>query len=86
MGGQGYIDLEIRVNPRLSVSEAHFISVHIENSIKRAFDQIADVTVHIDPEDDEIAPPTRGLPLRDSAEQILQRYSSEGLRAALAGA
>jgi len=49
MGGMGYIDTEIRVNPRLSVSEAHFISLHIEDTIKKKFTEIIDVTVHIDP-------------------------------------
>jgi cation diffusion facilitator family transporter len=49
MGGRGYIDTEIRVNPRLSVSEAHYISLHIEQKLKKLFDEISDVTVHIDP-------------------------------------
>ncbi|MCK4710159.1 MAG: cation transporter [Gammaproteobacteria bacterium] len=49
MGGLGYIDTEIRVNPHLSVSEAHYISLHIEQSVKKQFEDIADITVHIDP-------------------------------------
>ncbi len=49
MGGMGYIDTEIRVNPRLSVSEAHFISLYIEKSVKKQFSEISDITVHIDP-------------------------------------
>ena len=49
MGGQGYIDTEIRVNPHLSVSEAHYISLAIEQSVKKKFSEILDVTVHIDP-------------------------------------
>lgn len=49
MGGLGYIDTEIRVNPRLSVSEAHYISLHLEQSVKKTFNEIADITVHIDP-------------------------------------
>jgi cation diffusion facilitator family transporter len=49
MGGMGYIDTEIRVNPHLSVSEAHFISLHIEQTVKKKFNDIIDVTVHIDP-------------------------------------
>jgi len=49
MGGQGFIDTEIRVNPRLSVSEAHYISLAIEQSVKKHFSEISDVTVHIDP-------------------------------------
>jgi cation diffusion facilitator family transporter len=49
MGGMGYIDTEIRVNPRLSVSEAHYISLHLEQSVKKNFTEISDITVHIDP-------------------------------------
>ena len=49
MGGQGYIDTEIRVNPHLSVSEAHYISLAIEQSVKKHFSEILDITVHIDP-------------------------------------
>jgi len=49
MGGLGYIDAEIRVNPRLTVSEAHHISINTEQQIKGSFPQIADVTIHIDP-------------------------------------
>ncbi len=49
MGGLGYIDTEIRVNPRLSVSEAHYISLHLEQSVKKSFNEISDITVHIDP-------------------------------------
>jgi len=49
MGGLGFIDTEIRVNPHLSVSEAHFISLGIEKTIKKQFTDISDITVHIDP-------------------------------------
>ena len=49
MGGLGFIDTEIRVNPRLSVSEAHYISLHIEKTVKKKFTEISDITVHIDP-------------------------------------
>lgn len=49
MGGMGYIDTEIRVNPYLSVSEAHYISLYIETSVKKNFSAIMDITVHIDP-------------------------------------
>jgi len=49
MGGQGFIDTEILVNPRLSVSEAHYISLSIEQTVKKKFSEISDITVHIDP-------------------------------------
>jgi cation diffusion facilitator family transporter len=49
MGGQGYIDAEIRVNPRLTVSEAHYIAFSLEQQIKTEFPQIIDVSIHVDP-------------------------------------
>ena len=49
MGGQGYIDAEIRVNPRLTVSEAHHIAFSLEQQIKTQFPQIIDVGIHVDP-------------------------------------
>ena len=49
MGGQGYVDAEIRVNPRLTVSEAHFIAFSLEQQIKADFPQIIDVSIHVDP-------------------------------------
>jgi cation diffusion facilitator family transporter len=49
MGGQGYIDAEIRVNPRLTVSEAHHIAFSLEQKIKTDFPQIIDVGIHVDP-------------------------------------
>jgi len=49
MGGLGYVDAEIRVNPRLSVSEAHHIAFSLEQAIKTSFSQIIDVSIHVDP-------------------------------------
>ena len=49
MGGLGYVDAEIRVNPRLSVSEAHHIAFSLEQAIKASFPQIIDVSIHVDP-------------------------------------
>ena len=74
MGGLGYIDIEIRVNPRLSVSEAHFISLHIEQTIKKKFNEIFDVTVHIDPLADTDHSNLLDLPNR--AELLFSLYSA----------
>ena len=49
MGGLGIVDTEILVNPMLSVSEAHYISLNIEQLVKKQFEEISDITVHIDP-------------------------------------
>ncbi len=49
MGGLGYVDAELRVNPRLTVSEAHHIAFLLEQGIRKAFPSIIDVSIHIDP-------------------------------------
>lgn len=49
MGGLGYVDAEILVNPRLSVSEAHHIAFSLEQGIKTSFPKIIDISIHVDP-------------------------------------
>lgn len=66
-GGQASADVHILVDPRVSVSEGHIISVLVEQRLKEQVDGISDVTVHIDPEDDEEAPTCAGLPMRTEA-------------------
>lgn len=66
-GGQASADVHVLVDPRVSVSEGHMISVLVEQRLKRQIDEITDVTVHIDPEDDEVRPPRTALPLRAEA-------------------
>jgi cation diffusion facilitator family transporter len=63
-GHEAMADVHVEVSPRISVSEGHIISMEVENRIKQGIDEITDVIVHIDPEDDEEAPPCKGLPLR----------------------
>ena len=57
------------------------ISLMVEQSLKKQIDELEDVTVHIDPEDDETAPPCLGLPPRV---QLLPRLRAawEGIPAA----
>jgi hypothetical protein len=66
-GGHASADVHVLVNPWVSVSEGHMISVLVERRLKEQIDEITDVTVHIDPEDDENAPATVGLPMRSEA-------------------
>ena len=73
-GHQAAADVHVQVAPRLSVSEGHMISQAVEDKLKDSVEAITDVTVHIDPEDDEEAPPCRGLPLRSEALQLLQAH------------
>jgi cation diffusion facilitator family transporter len=71
MGGSASADVHVLVDPELSVSEGHMISVMVEQSLKREIHELDDVTVHIDPEDDEEAPPCLGLPTRSQVIAIL---------------
>jgi cation diffusion facilitator family transporter len=71
-GAEASADVHVQVAPRLSVSEGHMISQAVEDSLVDRIEALTDVTVHIDPEDDEDAPPCRGLPLRAAAEMALE--------------
>jgi cation diffusion facilitator family transporter len=64
MGHTALVDVHILVSPKLSVSEAHHISENVERSVIDSFDEINDVTVHIDPENDEQESRSINLPLR----------------------
>ncbi len=75
MGQNALVDLHILVPPRLSVSEGHQISEAVEDVLKDQFDAINDVTVHIDPEDDEHSDHScKHLPLRKEVMQQLDAH------------
>ncbi len=63
-GGHASADVHVLVDSRISVSEGHLIAARIEQRLKQEIDEITDVTVHIDPEDDDEAPSNVELPLR----------------------
>lgn len=63
-GGDALVDVHIQVDPRLSVSEGHRISEQVRGNLIAGIDEVTDVTVHIDPEDDEACSPCDQLPLR----------------------
>ncbi len=64
MGHKALVDVHIEVAPKLSVSEGHHISEAVEKTLIDKFEDINDVTVHIDPEDDEQEACSMSLPLR----------------------
>lgn len=66
-------DVHVQVDPYLSVSEGHIISVSVERVAKECLEDLMDVTVHIDPEDDEIVEPYENLPERAEALGILTK-------------
>ncbi|PLY16952.1 MAG: cation transporter [Sedimenticola sp.] len=74
IGGEAAVDVHVLLSkPWLSVSEGHLIGQTVIDRLRDEMDEVTDVTVHIDPEDDDIAPPTKGLPLRVQAEQMLDQ-------------
>ncbi|MGB5473607.1 MAG: cation diffusion facilitator family transporter [Gammaproteobacteria bacterium] len=64
-GSDSLVDVHIQVDPMLSVSEGHQIGERVRKQLISEVEHVADVTVHIDPEDDELASPCDQLPLRD---------------------
>ncbi len=66
-------DVHVQVDPFLSVSEGHIISVSVERVAQKCLKDLSDVTVHIDVEDDEINAPYETLPERSQALGILTK-------------
>ncbi len=52
-GGAALVDVHIQVQPTLSVSEGHQIGETVRAKLIENIDEVTDVTVHIDPENDE---------------------------------
>ncbi len=50
IGSYYMINLDIEVDPALTVLEAHDIAKNVENSIKESIDNVYDVMVHIEPQ------------------------------------
>jgi len=65
MGGEALVDVHVLVNPKLSVSEGHYIGEKVREEVVKQIDDVTDVMVHIDPEDDEVISQYKdGLPQR----------------------
>lgn len=71
MGGDIFVDVHILVMPWISVSEGHQIAQRVHVELMNANAQIKDVTVHVDPEDDELLSPSKNLPTRGYLEKKL---------------
>ena len=67
-------DVHILVDPALSVSEGHQIGEAVRRRLMETNEDVTDVTVHIDPEDDELASSCDHLPLRN---EILRRLGQQ---------
>jgi len=70
MGRDIFVDVHILVLPFISVSEGHFIAQHVHHALLEKMERVKDVTVHVDPEDDEISCPSLHLPKRCNLPQL----------------
>ncbi len=73
MGANVLVDVHILVDPRLSVSEGHKIADHVEMTLYQEIRDVTDVTVHIDPENDEQNHPCTDLPMRS---ELIERLTT----------
>lgn len=67
------IDVHIQVDSRLSVSEGHRIGDVVRHRLFKQIEDVTDITVHIDPENDEMVDLCIDLPLRDQVIQALKQ-------------
>lgn len=65
MGSKVLADVHIQVNSYLSVSEGHYVAENVMTKTREAFPEMTDITVHIDPEDDESSSLCTELPSRN---------------------
>ncbi|MCU7959105.1 MAG: cation diffusion facilitator family transporter [gamma proteobacterium symbiont of Bathyaustriella thionipta] len=77
VGHEALADVHVQVGSNISVSEGHSIAEAVRQALVDNIDEIADVTVHIDPEDDEHDAPCKDLPLRDEINAKLQQHWAE---------
>jgi cation diffusion facilitator family transporter len=71
--GDAFIDVHIQVDPMLSVSEGHQIGEAVRRRLLDSIDIVSDVTVHIDPENDESGSSSDNLPYREKVIEELKR-------------
>lgn len=75
MAGRILLDMHIMVSPQLSVSEGHYIAAKVHRKLIKIMPNIIDVTIHVDPEDDETAPtPLNLLPRPRLIKELKKRW------------
>ena len=72
MGNQALVDAHILVDPRISVSEGHFIAESARSRILGHHD-VLNVMVHVDPEDDFHRKPSVHLPGREQLLAVIRK-------------
>jgi len=71
-----FVDVHILVSSYISVSEGHFIGDQVIIALLKLPD-MADVTVHVDSEDDETAHPSSHLPGREELTSLIKTHCSD---------
>ena len=52
LGFSFYVDLHIVVHGEITVREAHLLSHKVEDEVRRVLPQVAEVLVHVEPEEE----------------------------------
>lgn len=79
MGNKILVDVHLLVAPYLTVSEGHYIGDQVQKFVREEVDAVADIVVHIDPEDDEKSKPSSDLPGREDILLILNSVAESKL-------
>ncbi|OGT15937.1 MAG: hypothetical protein A3I12_05830 [Gammaproteobacteria bacterium RIFCSPLOWO2_02_FULL_38_11] len=76
MAGRVFLDMHLLVSPYLSVSEGHYIAAKVHRELMKNISNLADVTIHVDPEEDddeeETTTHTLNLPSREKLIPLLK--------------
>ncbi|WP_267256902.1 cation diffusion facilitator family transporter [Coxiella endosymbiont of Ornithodoros maritimus] len=70
-GGNIFLDVHIQVAPDISVSEGHYVGEQVRLTLLKSVEHVADVTVHIDPENDATSMLSATLPSRQAILHLL---------------
>jgi len=63
-GGHVLVDVHVNVDAAVSISEGHYVSEMVRSRLLEEFEEVTDVTVHIDPEHDDFETMRLTLPMR----------------------
>ena len=80
MGPAVILDIHLQVDPAISVSEGHHIGDWVSLQLERKFQEISDITVHIDAEDDAEGTLNVMPPLRNEVKTALLAVWQDQLR------
>ena len=77
MGGRVLVDLHLQVDPRVSVSEGHEIGCWVASAIRSELHDIADITFHVDPENDKVKDSTGSQDLRPLRPEVAKNLAQD---------